>query len=718
MPMNRGGRTDACRVMAALALLPPGPVSCSRLGQMMVPPPGQAELKLLLNRLAEKGLVQLLRSVSGEVRVCLAPDRMTDSYGDTFGPLPACDANVRADDADSTPDLVADMMTLFGLIAAERPVLNKKGGLPKRTCEAWSRQLTLGEEAGRRIVGDRRAMLPLPDELAVVLDLLLRAGLVHFRQGQLVADEPAMVRWLGKSDTAIRAEVYHLWLTGYLPAYPPIRHAAVMLPATNGEWIRWDSVDTALWNKAAAYGLATTDLSAEESLPAWLDGLAVLQQAGWLVCGETADGQPAFRVNRPLRDAERIGGLTAATRERPLFVQPDFELLLPASRWYALHELLAGFAVKAGGDRLQVYKLTEQSVQRALARGWSLAAIGDVLRLTSAGEVPAEVAAALQDWELNHARFRVEPACLVKFDSPGAAGLFAGIEAFAPLLRPDNRLGDKVYVLTDAEWEVFWQMAGKLGLAPEAGGGVISGSVRGRADKLHGVDQASNTDKSGTAGTSGKSGITGMSDAIGNSDTTGATGKASASHADYRIAVVAAYLHQDERPIADMAEPMEPAGPMEPAAHVEPDQQQPDQPPVPADGLFPSPLRPAGYVPAAPWSTEELFPGLDRIPAIWWKERRNYHPATMRAMLQMALEWGCRVEVGWKKEERPDGQEPATAAVASRSFLVTALTEDGNRTWRVRGREDAKEVDVRVDELAVVRLLLPGISPISAKNNT
>lgn len=699
--MKDNGQAEERRVLAALVHLPPGPVSCSKLAGMLDAPPGRAELKQLLNGLGARGVVQLLRSATGEVKVCPSPDRLADLHRDTFGPLPACGVKVQARHGDTSPDLTADMITLFGLIHAERPVLNKNGGLPKRLCDAWLRKLTLDNEAAGRMVGGRKAMLPLPEALAVVLDLLVRGGLVHLRQGQLVPDEAAMVRMMGKSDADMRAGVYRLWLAAFLPVHGPARHVAVLLPETDGAWICRDGTEAAWRDGAAEYGLADAGLPAarncrdgapDEWEPAWREELSALQQAGWIVCGETAEGRPAFRWNRPLCNTDRSCGLATAIREKPLFVQPDLELLLPASHWYALHDLLAGFADMAARDRLQVYRLTEQSVQRALARGWTGAAIEAVLRLTAAGDVPAEVAGALRDWEKAHGRFRMEPACLLRFATPEAAEPFVAIEALAPLLRADNRLGDAAYVLTEAEWEAFRQTAEKLGLAPQAGGtGTGSkGQTRKNTDKTAKINQVDKT---------------GKIDKIRGTDD---------GNVDYRPAVAEAYLHDGETP--GVPEPGESgpvalhsAGPR----HVESASPSVHAKAVPAQGLFPAPLQPAGYVPATGWSRDELFPGLAQIPAAWWKERRSYHPATMRNMLETALSWGCRVEV-----TRKDGRSPAAGAAESFTFVVTSLAEDGNGSWRVCGHAGRADVDAGVEELADMRLFLPGVSPVSAKNNT
>lgn len=704
-------------IAAALCLLPPGPVSPETLERVLFPRIGRADARWRLNRWNDGGFVCLLRNVSGDCKVYVPPAKLADLHRTVFGPPRFAKGPVRGTAADPEVDLVNDMMTLAALIADERPVLTKKGALPKRTCDAWVKRLTLPEEAGERLAEGRRAMLPLPSRLAVVLDLLFRTGLAAFREGRLEADPSALLAWMATGDAALRRHAYFTWLQAFLPAHPFARHLAWRLSEVpEGRWLSV-AAEASAWREC----LAACRLDGGDGGD-WFEALRPLQWAGWLAVGEAEDGTPALRPALPLQppsgDAE-AGGLAAAAVERPLHVQPDFELLLPSSRHYALHGVIAGFSEPVRIDRMNASRLTERAVKRAFGRGWTADAIVDVLARVSADDLPEEVVRGLKDWEKAERLFQAEPAVVLRFASEETAESFASIASLQSLLRADNRFGTAAYVLREEEWSAFCRTAARLGYGKPAfrsgvlgGGGALPGghsplagkSARkgdGTADGRIGTGELAQTIESAKTGAMAETDE--LAEAGGVTDTgemeetegSAAMGEAvatagespnwdrseadAARMTDFRLAAVQACLHQTA------------------SGHPQPVWKHEHKAPLP--GLFPSPFGIDGYRSAGNWQQEDLFPGLGKASSHWWKERRGYHPATKRRILELALEWGCRVEAGCAGEVLV--------------FLVTELAEEDGGV-RIGGASERGGVSLNLDDLESLRLLLPGIS----KNNT
>lgn len=675
------------RLIAALGLLPPGPVPCGRLERLLAPDAGRAEVRIMLNRLAAAGDVVLLRNVSGDRFVSLPPDpdKIASLRQAAFGPLPPCAQPVRRAERGDAPDLAADMVTLAGLAADERPAPDKKGKLPKRIAQNWSRRLTLAEEAGRRIAGERRAMLDVPGNVAVVLDLALRAGLAQMSGGKVEPDASGFLRWMQKEDGLMRREAYYLFLQAFPPEHPLARHVAWLLPdVPAGAWVSCGEAERA-WRRA----LADLRLDAGD-MAGWTDALRPLREAGWLEIGETRDGRPALRPARPL--ARSVGGRPADGPDGPLYVQPDFELFVPSGGSYALHGLLTGFAEPSASGRMNVYRLTAQSVKRALGRGWTRPLMLDVLKRHAAGRVPEEVARGLADWEREFGAVKAEPAVLVTFACAEAAEALeaAGTAGLPP--GADRRLGPGVFVLRETEWEAFRRAAEKLGFRtpdipiPASREGGTDADVRARAAEvlLAPGGQSAAAPHDGDAGS--------------------------------------------ERPGAPPETGIPGARP----------------------GLFSSPFALDGYRPAPNWTPDELYPGLGGVPAVWRNERFAGHPATKLRLLRLALEWGCRVEAGLAAKRRTacgdaggrtdagrndGGVLPATGGQAAGNreivrpdgegggtgrenrppqadgvtFLVTELAEtDG--AWRIGGIAPEGEIRLMLEELEDLKLVLPGIS--------
>ncbi|WP_068781943.1 helicase-associated domain-containing protein [Paenibacillus sp. GM2] len=100
---------------------------------------------------------------------------------------------------------------------------------------------------------------------------------------------------------------------------------------------------------------------------------------------------------------------------------------------------------------------------------------------------------------------------------------------------------------------------------------------------------------------------------------------------------------------------------------------------------------------------DQLFPGMQDIPAVWLKELRKYHPSTARKIAQQALEWDTKIIL------RMDEQ------------LVELIPErlEGDENWRIHGllmppdRKDSdkaqRQVSLGPEQWEEMRILLPEI---------
>ncbi|MGG4550895.1 helicase-associated domain-containing protein [Paenibacillus humicus] len=96
---------------------------------------------------------------------------------------------------------------------------------------------------------------------------------------------------------------------------------------------------------------------------------------------------------------------------------------------------------------------------------------------------------------------------------------------------------------------------------------------------------------------------------------------------------------------------------------------------------------------------EELFPGLDQVPAIWLKTARSYHSSTAREMVSQAMKWHVMLALGIKGEMY--------------EYLPAGL--QGGADWQVTGKlfspnsSEGRDAVLTPENWEIMRLLLPEV---------
>lgn len=130
-----------------------------------------------------------------------------------------------------------------------------------------------------------------------------------------------------------------------------------------------------------------------------------------------AGGKPAL-VRLTILGARALG-LTvpdeAVQRSAPLIVNPDFEVILfPEGDTWELVTALDRFAERLGSDGVVRYRITEASVEKAVAEGLDPAAILRTLSERSRVEVPQNVIYSIGQWAEKVKFVSLSTVCLVR----------------------------------------------------------------------------------------------------------------------------------------------------------------------------------------------------------------------------------------------------------------------------------------------------------------
>lgn len=113
-----------------------------------------------------------------------------------------------------------------------------------------------------------------------------------------------------------------------------------------------------------------------------------------------------------------------------------------------------------------------------------------------------------------------------------------------------------------------------------------------------------------------------------------------------------------------------------------------------APGLF-TPRDASGLHAQAPPKDviKEVYPEVERIPAIWYEQYRRYHPSTSRALLEQAIRWRTAVRLRAADEEF--------------DFVPSSLVDTGT-SFKVYGSSGTERKQLELQDIEQLKLLMPG----------
>ncbi|MEZ4459296.1 MAG: helicase-associated domain-containing protein [bacterium] len=152
----------------------------------------------------------------------------------------------------------------------------------------------------------------------------------------------------------------------------------------------------------------------------WLGALERGMEGNAAVIRFTTRGREMLGL--PVKDAPK-------PTDKSMVVQPNFEIMvfLDATDISTLHQVYQVSERVKLSDRVAVFKLTPESVQRGYSMGSKAAAVIAFLRDQAAVEVPESVIFQLHDWERIHKRLVVHHGgYLVRSHDPDALDLWLG----------------------------------------------------------------------------------------------------------------------------------------------------------------------------------------------------------------------------------------------------------------------------------------------------
>jgi hypothetical protein len=268
----------------------------------------------------------------------------------------------------------------------------------------------------REEIGDDPGELTeYPDRLGFIVGFARWRRLVERTQGQLRL-APRVQDWLRTPSWQVWSELYQYWRD--LGAvrdndFDTVLSLALSLPTDN--WIALPRLIQEIEPMTADRYHGNMQLRLQKQF------VEPLLFCGWLTMGTTDDGLTAFHTTAAGR-AVFAGEVPPVEESATSFIlQPSFDVLVPRNIDPAVLWELEGLAELIKPDQVLVYRLSKDSVYRALCDGRSGEDIVSFLTGFARNGLPQNIAADLREWSEAYGRVRFQEVCLLMCDTPALA---------------------------------------------------------------------------------------------------------------------------------------------------------------------------------------------------------------------------------------------------------------------------------------------------------
>lgn len=358
------------------------------------------EAQLAFVSLRQQGWVRAVKRGWGE-RLYFIPFDKLQILQEGFGPVeafetgPISSASVRLQQ-EARSGIAIDMFNVLVYMAKNRVSLTAKGILHKKCIQKLGGEIALTPYDVEGLALHYDHAEAYPPHVAMVLDLLFAFGLVVAEQGELKLNRAALRHWLMLSREAMERDVLLHMMESYIPNSAEFQHWTWRIchsSLSGGVWYRARQMPAAVSEPLEGAASTGKELLPEEA-SSWL---RLLTGCGYTDSGIDDDGQFLFRW-RVAPSSLLNGGTGAGIGSSGLFIQPDFEILIPPDVPNSVKFQAACCTERVSDDVMTVYRLTRDSVMQAAKAGMEPEGIAAFLTKHAAAGMPENVHAALFQW--------------------------------------------------------------------------------------------------------------------------------------------------------------------------------------------------------------------------------------------------------------------------------------------------------------------------------
>lgn len=238
-----------------------------------------------------------------------------------------------------------------------------------------------------------------PDRFSLIYD--------YCYNRQLIAEEDAgslrltdnAETWIKRDNKQNLLDMFRYWRLLYRRPIPNISIAiSTIARAAQTDWITVASLNSLLAQYVKEYYYDSQTIVMESRI------YQMMVHLGLLAHGKLTDGKNVIKLSELGREL-LLEEMTAGEEESsellsfPMLIQPNFDILLPASEAGTIDWQLSQFADLIRPDMMRLYRITQKSIRRGFQTGWTAKSIGDFLRRYAGQAVPANVLRMIEQWE-------------------------------------------------------------------------------------------------------------------------------------------------------------------------------------------------------------------------------------------------------------------------------------------------------------------------------
>jgi hypothetical protein len=408
-----------------------------------------AEWKAALVRLRQAKLLRTYRKAWGERLFMLPAEHYTQLHSLCTPPLEvppiACEDQQVARDTLSAfrPSLAFELLRFLSAIDREPLMLKKDGIVHKRSIQKAMQKVQLQDLELSGLEWTYAYQDVYPPAFAVLLDFSLRLGFVHITEHSISVLRDEIESWLqDQSIQQIDSQLFQIWMSLCLPKTTVFQHVALGLNRLDREgWFETDKLTG--WAALFAQEPRSAVELAAEAERRWLKPLAAF---GWLELGNYAGNRVGRFVVREWDRLETEAENALASWEQSLFVQPDFELLVPIHQCSAsLLWMLLHVAELQREDILCSFRLSKSSYMAARDRGYPVEGLPGELTSHAKYGVPDNVKSTMEGWQSQLGRIEIRNMLVLSCRDQAAADELSLLAAIQPFLA--RRLGERDFMV-------------------------------------------------------------------------------------------------------------------------------------------------------------------------------------------------------------------------------------------------------------------------------